>query len=111
MSVGRARGVDDYRQALTRIAVSLQSGDTGAARRVADGLRGAAFDFAGGTFHADASLLERVRAARTPDEARRAAAAVERLLAALDGAARTTTPATPPDAALLDRLQRGRAAA
>jgi Domain of unknown function (DUF4129) len=102
--------ITDYRQALTQIAASFQSGDTAAARQTADGLRGTAFSFAGGTFYADASLLERVRAARTPDEARRAAAAVERLLAALDGAG-AATPAAPPDAALLARLQRDRAAA
>ncbi len=111
LSAGQARGVDDYRQALTQIAASLRSGDTGAARRAADGLRGTAFSSPAGTFYPDTSLLERVRAARTPDEARRAAAAVERLLAALDGAAGAAPTVTAPDAALLARLQRDRAAA
>ncbi|HVF61821.1 MAG TPA: DUF4129 domain-containing protein [Thermoanaerobaculia bacterium] len=111
VSAGQTRGVDDYRQALTQIAASLRSGDAAAARRAADGLRGAAFSSPAGTFHPDTSLLDRVRAARTPDEARRAAAAVERLLAALDGAAGATAPLSAPDAALLARLQRDRAAA
>ncbi len=111
VSAGQAQGVDDYGQALTRIAASLRSGDAAAAQQAADGLRGAVFSSPAGTFYPDTSLLERVRAARTPDEARRAAAAVERLLAALDGAAGATAPLSAPDAALLARLQRDRAAA
>lgn len=86
------------------IGVALRAGDLATARRAAAALRGARFGFGGGSFVADAALLDRVRAARQPAQVRSAAAAVARVVRALEvgggGAA-----AAAPDPRLLSGLR------
>ncbi len=107
-AAGQNGSVVDYRRSLAEIDAALGAGETARARRLATALRGARFTFAGGeTFAADAALLDRVRGARTAEEALRARAAVRRVVAALDR--ETGGEEAAPEADLLARLAEAQA--
>jgi hypothetical protein len=109
--VAQQRGVVEYRRALTEIQAALRAGETARARQAAAALRGASFSFDGDRFTADGALLERVRGARSPAEVRGAAAAVGRVVAALDAVAGRPAAGTgESDRLLFVRLARAQAA-
>ncbi len=109
-AVAQRGGVAEYRHSLAEIEAALRAGDTAGARRAATALRGATFTFEQDDFTADTVLLNRVRRARSPGEARSAAGAVGRLVAAVDAAVSRPAAAGESDARLLARLARARAA-